>query len=100
LSDSAAVLRLLGLARRAGVLRMGAGPVLRALARERRGLVFLARDAGADLVRKVERDGSGHRVERIFDGQELADAFGREKLNVVSVHEPGFLKGLLEQLHD
>lgn len=91
---------MLGLARRAGALHLGAGPVLRALAREAPGLVFLARDAGADLVRKVERDGANHRVERMFDGRELADAFGREKLNVVSVHDPGFLKGIVGHLQD
>jgi len=100
LSDPAAVLRLLGLARRAGALHLGSGPVLRALAQEGPGMVFLARNAGADLVRKVERDAASHRVERIFDGRELAAAFGRDKLNVVSVHDPGFLKGIMDHLQD
>lgn len=96
-----AVLRLLGLARRAGALRLGATDVSKALRREAPGVVFLAGDAGADLVRKIEAGIGRSRLERsCFAGSELADAFGRERLSVVSVHEPGFVRGILEHLVD
>jgi ribosomal protein L7Ae-like RNA K-turn-binding protein len=96
----AAVVRLLGLARRAGALRLGATDVSKALRREPPGVVFLAADAGADLVGRVEAAIGRSRLERSFTGRELADAFGRERLSVVSVHESGFVRGILEQLVD
>ena len=94
-------MRLLGLARRAGALRMGAHDVLKALSRERPGVVFLARDAGGDLVKKVRRNaGASLLDEETFDVESLAAAFHRERLSVVSVHQTGFVKGIRELLSD
>ena len=96
-----AVLGLLGLARRAGALRLGAGPVLRALREEAPGLVFLAHDAGADLVSRVMRVRGKSTVEETLLGTaDLAAAFGRDRLSVVSVHEKGFVSGLQRHLSD
>lgn len=96
-----AVLGLLGLARRAGALRMGSGPVLRALQEESPGVVFLARDAGADLVGRVKRACGNSVVDDTLLGTaDLADAFGRQRLSVVSVHERGFVSGLQSHLSD
>lgn len=96
-----AALRLLGLARKAGALHLGSGPVLRALGREKPGMVFLARDAGADLRRKIERQRGESMVDTgSFDAKTLADAFGREQLSVISVHDPNFVSGLRKALHE
>ena len=96
-----AVLGLLGLARRAGALRLGSGPVLRALQEEPPGLVFLARDAGADLAARVMRERGKSVVDDTLLGTtDLAEAFGRGRLSVVSVHEKGFVSGLQSHLSD
>lgn len=98
---TAAILRLLGLARRAGQLRLGAHDVLRALRVERRGCVFLARDAGRDVRKRVQRAAGTCRLDtETFDGRTLAAGLGRSSLSVVSVHEPGFVRGLEQLLSD
>lgn len=96
-----AVLGLLGLARRAGALRLGARPVLRALREEGDGIVFLAHDAGQDLADRMELAAKGAQLERaLFSAADLADAFGRDRLSVVSVHESGFVRGIRRRLSD
>lgn len=96
-----AVLGLLGLARRAGALRLGAGPVLRALGEEGPGVVFLAHDAGADLVARVQRARGQSVVEdTLLSTEDLARAFGRDRLSVVSVHEKDFVSGLRRHTTD
>jgi len=96
-----AILGLLGLAQRAGKLRLGSGPVLRALRDDGPGVVLLARDAGKDLAGKIDRERGRSLVDRtLFDADELASAFGRDKLSVVSVHEAGFVSGLVRHLSE
>jgi len=93
--------RLLGLARRAGKLNVGAGPVLRALSREKPGIIFLATDAGEDLRRKIERSCGDSVVESdVFAGEQLAALVSRQKVSVVSVHDVDFVKGLRRALAD
>ena len=90
-----AVLRLLGLARRSGALQLGATSVLRCMKREPSGVVILARDAGSNLIRAVRRQRGDFWVDHaLFAGEELAEAFGRDELSVVSVHDAGFVSGL------
>lgn len=94
-------MKLLGLAQRSGALRMGATAVTRAMREEAPGVIFLARDAGQDLVGKLERAHPGSLlVADLFDAAELADRFGRERLSVVSVHRAGFVEGLKRHLSD
>ncbi len=96
-----AVLRLLGLALRAGRLQLGAGPVLRALEREAPGIVFLARDAGRSVARSVRHAGEKSRIEdQLLDAEDLSGAFGRRQLSVVSVHSPDFVDGLEKLLSE
>lgn len=100
-NDTTAALRLLGLARRAGELQLGARAVLRALAREAPGIVFLARDCGADLRRKMERQRGNSELDTVsFDSQTLAATFGRERLAVISVHDANFVSGLRKALYE
>lgn len=95
------VFRLLGLAQRAGALRLGATAVTRALRDEPPGVVVLARDAGDDLAGKIERaHGRSLVVHDLFDAEELATRFGRERLSVVSVHGAGFVEGLQRHLSE
>lgn len=95
----AAAQGLLGLARRAGKLFVGAGPVLRALEKEKAGVVFLANDAGRDVRRKIERSsGESLIFDAVFAGEELAALCSRDKVSVVSVHEPDFVKGIRKAL--
>ena len=95
------VLRLLGLALKAGALRLGSGPVMRAMENEPPGIVFLARDAGGNLRRNLHRVRGQCRLEEsLFEGEELAQAFGRRRLAVVSVHESGFVAGLEKHLFE
>jgi len=100
LSEGAeAALRLLGLARRAGKLFVGSGPVMRALEHEKVGVVFIASDAGRDVRRKIERSHGESLVnDAAFAGEELAALCSREKVSVVSVHEPDFVKGIRNAL--
>ena len=95
------ILKLLGLAQRSGALRLGATAVTRALRDERPGVIVLARDAGQDLAGKMERSRERSLlVADLFDAEELATRFGRERLSVVSVHEAGFVDGLKRHLSD
>ncbi len=76
-----------------------ANAVLRALREEKPGVVFLARDAGDGLAQRVARRLGESTLERtLLSSQELALAFGRERLAVVSVHDRGFVSGLRKQL--
>lgn len=96
-----AVYGLLGLAQRSGALRLGATAVTRALREEPPGVVVLARDAGQDLVGKLERArGRSLLVADLFTAEELASRFGRDRLSVVSVHVAGFVDGLKRHLSD
>jgi ribosomal protein L7Ae-like RNA K-turn-binding protein len=99
LQSRQAILRLLGLALRAGKLNLGSGPVLRALHQGQGGVVFLSRDAGTDLRAKIVRAlGTARLDAESFGGDELAAAFGRRLLSVVSVCEPAFVAGVVKHL--
>jgi hypothetical protein len=63
--------------------------------------VFLARDAGRDVHKRVLRAVGKSRLDaETFDGETLATTLGRGSLSVVSVHEPGFVRGLEQLLSD
>lgn len=101
MADKEGILRLLGLALKAGQLQLGAGPVKRLLAHDPPGIVFLATDAGRTLVRNVRHDaGQWPVVEDLFDSEELSRAFGRRQLAVVAVRDPGFVRGLQKLLSE
>jgi ribosomal protein L7Ae-like RNA K-turn-binding protein len=89
------LLGLLGLARRAGRLALGARAVQRLVARDERPLVVLASDAGGSLRADV---GRWRRLRGVVDDAvttaELSQALGREKLAVVAVADPGFVRGI------
>lgn len=90
------LLRLLGLAHRAGKLALGGSAAAQMIAGPRPALLIVARDAGAG-ARKLARHVPGERVvDGILDRAELARAFGREDLTVAAVRDGGFVKGIQE----
>ena len=88
-------LGLLGLARRAGKLALGATAVEQMVAREMRPVVVVARDAGAGQRRRMLglRPVRGH-VAHLLDREQLAQRLGRQELVVVAVADMGFVRGL------
>ncbi len=62
-------------------------------------MVFLASDAGADLQKKIQRAlGPSRLDDAIYCVEDLAARFGRQRLSVVSVHDPSFVSGIEEHL--
>lgn len=89
------LLGLLGLACRAGRLALGARAVAALVARGRRPLVILARDAGAAQRDRLLRLSPVRRVVAGAVGREdLARALGRRELVVVAVADPSFVRGI------
>ena len=89
------LLGLLGLARRAGKLAVGFRAVESLVRRGENPLVVFAQDIGASQRNKV----LGWEPVRGILGdmltqEELARTLGREKLVVVGVSDPGFIKGI------
>ena len=89
------LLGLLGLARRAGKLAIGFHAVEKLVRRGEKPLVIVARDIGPSQRKKV----LGWNPVRAFindelTGEEMAQALGREKLVVVGLSDPGFIKGI------
>ena len=90
---------LLGLARRAGKLAVGASAVERLVHGGGKPLVVLASDAGASLRGSVERwEPVEGVVADILTSDEMAEAMGRQKLAVMAVADPGFVRGILKNL--
>ncbi len=93
--DEKKLLGLLGLANRAGKLAVGFSAVEKLVRRQQRPLVLTARGTGAAQLGKIERwtPVAGLILDAV-DATALAQAFGRDKLVVVGVADPGFIKGI------
>jgi ribosomal protein L7Ae-like RNA K-turn-binding protein len=91
------VLGLLGLARRAGRLAMGATAVEKLVRAGPAPVVILARDAGEVQRRRLAalRPIRGV-VDGLLDREQLAARLGRKDLVVVAVNDAGFVQGLIE----
>ena len=89
------LLRLLGLARRAGRLGMGFSAVEKMVGKGENPLVITAVDLGDSLKGKVSRwQPVRGIVADVLTGEDLARALGRDKLAVVGVSDSGFVKGI------
>lgn len=71
--------QLLGLARRAGSAVAGFEKVRAGLSDGKAGVVMLALDAAPDSARKMQALSQGVPVINLLTGEELAEAFGRER---------------------
>ncbi len=89
------LLGLLGLARRADKLALGASAVERMIHRGMRPLVIIARDTGAQQRRRYLnwRPVRGFVIDKI-DREQLAAAMNRRELAVVGIAESGFVNGI------
>lgn len=89
------LLSLLGLARRAGKLAIGFHAVEQMVRTPGKTLVVVASDMGAAQRSKVNRfESLAGLVDSVVTGEQLAEAFGRDKLSIVGVDDPGFVKGI------
>ena len=89
------LLALLGLARRAGQLAVGFSAVEQLVRRPGNTLVVAATDMGASQKSKVNRfENLSGLVDDVLTGQQMAEAFGRDKLVIVGLSDPGFIKGI------
>lgn len=89
------ILGLLGLALRAGQLALGFSAVEKLVRRGQKPLVIVATDVGASQLGKIRNwTPVRGRIEEVLTGDDMARAFGRNKLSVVGISDPGFVKGI------
>ena len=89
------MLSLLGLARRAGRLAVGFSAVEQEVRGTRKVLVVAASDMGAAQKSKVNRfENLAGLIDDALTSEQMADAFGRNKLAIIGVSDPGFVKGI------
>ncbi len=90
-------LQTLGLAQRAGRLRLGTDAVFAALATGEAALVVLAADAGQNVQKKI-RDKCAfydRPLLRLADRNALGSACGRSQTVAIAVNDPGFAAKLM-----
>lgn len=94
------ILRLLGLARRAGAVVSGTEAVRGALRQGEARLVLMAEDASASQLDKVRRTLVNRPIPRatLGDRAMLGAAVGRSPVSVVAVTDPSFAKGIAAKL--
>jgi ribosomal protein L7Ae-like RNA K-turn-binding protein len=89
------LLNLLGLARRAGRLAVGATAVERMVAQGRHPVVIVARDAGRSQRERARRLTPVRLVlDEVVGREDLARALGRQELAIVALDDPGFVGGI------
>ena len=88
------LLRLLGLALRAGRLQVGFRAVERMVQHQERPLLILAGDIGPSQRHKVERWDVMRTVTVPSSAQELGSLLGRDKVAVMGLSDHGFVKGI------
>lgn len=95
------VLGLLGLARRAGKLAIGDEPVAELIATNRARCVFLAADAGSNIVRKLQRMTEEKNLPLFSleaDKAALGGALGRASCAVCATDDAGFAASAASKL--
>jgi ribosomal protein L7Ae-like RNA K-turn-binding protein len=88
----------LGLAMRAGALRLGSDATLQAIRTRRARLVLLASDAGPNTDKKFRDKCAFYHIPliRALDRKQLGRACGRDEVVVAAVIHPGFAQALLK----
>ncbi|BAQ24947.1 ribosomal protein [Streptococcus troglodytae] len=84
---------LLGLAQRAGRVISGEELVVKAIQTGQAQLIFLAKDAGSNLTKKVTDKSNYYNIEvsTVFSALELSTAIGRNR-KVLAIADTGFSK--------
>ncbi len=89
------MLGLLGLARRAGRLAIGFSAVEMEVRGARKVLVIAASDMGASQKSKVNRfENLAGLIDDALTSEQMAEAFGRNKLAIIGLSDSGFVKGI------
>ncbi len=89
------MLALMGLARRAGRLAIGFSAVEMEVRGSRKVLVVAATDMGAAQKSKVNRfENLAALIDDVLTSEQMAEAFGRNKLAIIGLSDPGFVKGI------
>ncbi|MCL2003892.1 MAG: hypothetical protein FWG72_07815 [Oscillospiraceae bacterium] len=91
------LLRMAGLARRAGKLACGTEAVRDAAGRA--GLILLASDAGNTAGRDAERYGKPLMI-LPYDKEELGRAVGRKTCAIAAVTDDAFCRGIIEAMEE
>jgi len=96
----ARALGLIGLAKRAGKLALGADATLEALNRGRVQLLIFAEDASSRTLEKFEKAAAKDAISviRLAEKANLGRALGRESAAVIAITDPSFAAGLLRIL--
>ncbi len=86
-------LQALGLARRAGRIIDGEGQVLASIAKNPKGVVFLASDAGDNIRKKVTDKcrSFGVRLSTDYSSDQLSHALGKPHRKAVLLMDAGFI---------
>ncbi len=92
-----ACLATLGLARRAWAVDYGYDNVRQSLVARKVGLVFTARNAPHETVRKIESVRGDAQISSLFTTAELSTALGRESLAFVAIHKGQWTQRLLSE---
>jgi ribosomal protein L7Ae-like RNA K-turn-binding protein len=85
---------LIHISRKAGKLLSGRSAVLDRIRSRKEVYVFIARDAGSDLSRKVERAAGATRMH--ISSNELGSILGRERLSLLGITDRGLADELSE----
>lgn len=87
------ILNLLGLAQRAGKIVSGEDLVVKSIQDKKVQLVFLATDAGPNLVKKIEDKTNFYqiRLNNQFSSLQLSSAIGKDR-KVLALADAGFSK--------
>ncbi|WP_088723963.1 YlxQ-related RNA-binding protein [Streptococcus mutans] len=93
MNNSKKLSNLLGLAQRAGRVISGEELVVKAIQTGQAQLIFLAKDAGSNLTKKVMDKSNYYNIEvsTVFSALELSIAIGRNR-KVLAIVDTGFSK--------
>ncbi|MCB4949942.1 YlxQ-related RNA-binding protein [Streptococcus mutans] len=93
MNNSKKLSNLLGLAQRAGRVISGEELVVKAIQTGQAQLIFLAKDAGSNLTKKVTDKSNYYNIEvsTVFSTLELSIAIGRNR-KVLAIVDTGFSK--------
>lgn len=93
------ILKLLGLATRAGLLVSGEDIVIDAMQKKKAKIVFLGSDASSNTLDKFQKKCFFYKVElnTMFTSEELSNSIGRNRM-VLAILDEGFHKSIKKYL--
>ena len=88
------ILSTLGLAQRAGKLINGEKRILETVSSTQTGLIFLAKDAGDNIKKKIRDKAHTYQIPVIetYDSDTLSSAIGKTNRMVLAVIDKGFVR--------